>query len=149
MKNSLSPVRKSLRLISTSVCSEGRTLVSLLITSVTSATFSGFLVSVPLKMTSSIRPARSVFVDCSPSTHLIASTILLFPQPFGPSNEVVPSANSRQVLSAKDLKPYNSTLLRNNGISNTSSLHKLRLETPERERETPSPPKKYSIITWN
>ena len=93
---------------------------SLLIVSVTSATLSAFRDSVPLKITSSIFSARSVFDACSPSTHFIASTTLLLPQPFGPSKAVIPSANSIRVLSANDLNPNISRLLRNTLSINSS-----------------------------
>ena len=49
---------------------------------------------------------------CSPSTHLIASEILLLPEPFGPITDVMPLLNSNIVLSAKDLNPCNSNLFK-------------------------------------
>jgi len=49
---------------------------------------------------------------CSPSTHLIASEILLFPDPFGPITLVIPGISSNIVLSAKDLNPCNSNLFK-------------------------------------
>jgi len=66
---------------------------------------SGFLFSVPLKITSSILSPRRCLALCSPSTHRMASEILLFPQPLGPTTAVTPGWKVTVVLSAKDLKP--------------------------------------------
>jgi len=52
------------------------------------------------------------FMLCSPSTHLIASDMLLFPEPFGPITVVIPGISSNTVLSAKDLNPCNSNLFK-------------------------------------
>src|SRR5437868_14902135 len=71
----------------------------------TSPNPSGLRKSVPLKMTSAISPPRSAFADCSPKTHRIASEMLLFPQPFGPTIAATPGTKLSVVLSAKDLKP--------------------------------------------
>ena len=51
----------------------------------TSAVPTGFLLLVPLNITSAICPLRRLLTLCSPSTHFTASTILLLPQPFGPT----------------------------------------------------------------
>src|SRR5881227_2689015 len=75
----------------------------------TSAKLSGLRLSVPLKMTSAISPPRSDLADCSPSTHLIASSKLYLPQPFGPTIAVTPSWKLKRVLSANDLKPKSSS----------------------------------------
>ena len=75
------------------------------IMSETSAIPIGFLVEVPLKITFSILSLRNVLLLCSPRHHLIASTILVFPQPFGPTIEVTPSWNFIGVFCAKDLNP--------------------------------------------
>ena len=56
----------------------------------TSAVAVGFRASLPLKITSSIRSPRRLLALCSPSTHVIASTTLLLPQPFGPTIAVTP-----------------------------------------------------------
>ena len=72
-----------------------------------------FPLMLPVLITSSIFSARMFFAPCSPSTHLTASTTLLFPQPFGPSSAVIPSAKEIRVLSANDLKPKISRFLRN------------------------------------
>ena len=41
----------------------------------------------------------------------MASTTLLLPQPFGPTMAEMPSSNSKTVRSAKDLKPWISSLM--------------------------------------
>src|SRR5690554_3691692 len=80
----------------------------------TSANPKGFLCSVPANITSSIFPPRRVLALCSPSTHLIASEILLLPLPFGPTTAVIPELNSRTIFSANDLKPCTSSLFKCN-----------------------------------
>jgi hypothetical protein len=64
---------------------------------------------VPLKITFSIASDLKTDVFCSPKAHLIASTIFVFPQPFGPTIAVNPSENLNGVFWAKDLKPVMST----------------------------------------
>src|SRR5699024_6438548 len=76
------------------------------------AIFTGLRACVPLKITSSIRFRRKLLDDCSPNTHLIASDRLLLPLPFGPTPAGIASLHSMTVLSANDLKPVISTLLR-------------------------------------
>ena len=71
----------------------------------TSQTPSGFVPSAPLKITSSIFPLRSTLYFCSPNTHRMASTILVLPQPFGPTTVVIPWPSFMTSLLAKDLKP--------------------------------------------
>src|SRR5699024_7668473 len=56
-------------------------------------------------MMSSILAPRSDLADCSPNTHFIASVMLLFPLPFGPTIAVTPSSNCTFVCSANDLNP--------------------------------------------
>ncbi len=63
-----------------------------------------------------ISPRRERAFD-SPRTHRMASTILLFPHPFGPTMAVTPGLNSSLVLSAKVLNPWMSMRLRNNTFS--------------------------------
>jgi hypothetical protein len=58
--------------------------------SVASAIPSGLLCSEPPKMTSSMRPPRRLLALCSPSTQVIASEMLLLPQPLGPTMAVMP-----------------------------------------------------------
>ena len=57
----------------------------------------GLRPSLPLKITSSIRSLRSELAFCSPSTHEMASPMLLLPQPFGPTTAVMPSGKSNRV----------------------------------------------------
>src|SRR5262245_33595262 len=59
-------------------------------------------------MTSVISFPRRLLGLWSPRIHLMASTTLLFPEPFGPTTQVIPGAKSNLVLSAKLLKPNNS-----------------------------------------
>ncbi len=105
--------------------SVGRLWFSLSIESVTSAICNGFRVSVPLKMTSCIEPALKVFVDCSPSTHLIESTIFDFPHPFGPNKDVMPSEKSICVLSGKLLNPFISSDFKNTRFSHKMNMFSL------------------------
>ena len=79
---------------------------------VTDARPSGLRSRVPAKMTSSIRGPRRLLADCSPSTQLMASLRLDFPQPFGPTMAAIPEpGNFISVRSKKDLKPCISTRL--------------------------------------
>src|SRR6266481_9655116 len=75
----------------------------------TSAKLRGLRLSVPLKITSAISAPRSDLADCSPNTHLMASSRLDLPQPFGPTIAVTPSWKLNSVLSANDLKPKSSS----------------------------------------
>src|SRR5437588_3303344 len=65
----------------------------------------------PLKMTSAISPPRRLLALCSPMIQRTASTILLLPEPLGPTMPVMPSPKSKVVLSAKLLKPTSSSRL--------------------------------------
>ena len=65
----------------------------------------------PLKMTSIIAPPRRLLADCSPRTHLMASTMLDLPQPLGPTMPVTGASKRISVLSAKDLNPASVSLL--------------------------------------
>src|SRR5665213_390777 len=100
-----------------SLYSRGMVLSSLESTKVTSAILEGLRVSVPLKITSVISEARRPLADCSPMTHRTPSETLVLPQPFGPTTAVTPGSKRSSVLSAKDLKPCNSSFLRNKPIS--------------------------------
>src|SRR5512140_709189 len=65
---------------------------------------------VPAKMTSSMRAPRRLLADCSPSTQLMASLMLLLPHPFGPTIAAIPSPLKRSsVRSQKLLNPCSST----------------------------------------
>src|SRR5665647_1439980 len=111
---SLSPDRYILLVIATSLKSIGKMPVLLSITRVTSAIPLDFLLAVPANIISSILPPRRVLGLCSPSTHLIASLILLLPLPFGPTIHVIPSLKSIVTGSANDLNPCISILLKYN-----------------------------------
>jgi len=67
--------------------------------------------SLPLKMTSSIFLPRSSDTRCSPMTQRMASTMLLLPQPLGPTMPLMPAEKSMTVRSRKDLKPMISSRL--------------------------------------
>ncbi len=109
---SLSPLRNIRRPTVTSLYSMGRAPSVLSMVSRTSARPSGGRDGVPAKMTSDIVPPRSAFAPCSPSTHAIASTTLLLPEPFGPTTQVMPGSRCRVVELANDLKPRRVRLLR-------------------------------------
>src|SRR6185437_9701426 len=72
---------------------------------VTSALPSAGRPDVPAKTTSSILPPRSGLTPCWPITQENASTTLDFPEPFGPTTQVMPGSKRRVVAEAKDLKP--------------------------------------------
>ena len=109
---SLSPVRNRVRVIVTSENSIGRVPDALSMVRLTSARPSAAFFDVPAKITSSILFERIVFAPCAPSTHATASTILDFPDPFGPTTTVIPGSRSSVVDSAKDLKPFKVSVLR-------------------------------------
>src|SRR5215467_1381496 len=72
----------------------------------TSAMPVGLRSRVPAKITSSMRTPRRLLADCSPSTQEIASEILDFPHPLGPTTAAMPSpGNFSSVRSQKDLNP--------------------------------------------
>src|SRR5271166_2705860 len=64
-------------------------------------------------MTSSILAERSERGPWAPRTHVTASTTLDLPLPLGPTTTVIPGSNSSTVGSAKDLKPFTLSDLRN------------------------------------
>lgn len=67
--------------------------------------------TVPLKIQSDMRSARSILWLCSPRTQEMASTTFDLPHPFGPMMQVTPlPLNTMFVFSQKDLKPKSSTL---------------------------------------
>src|SRR4051812_37780503 len=110
-----SPVRNSVRVIVTSENSIGSNRDVLSIVSDTSARPSAGRSEVPAKMTSSILPPRSARAPWAPSTHATESTMFDLPEPFGPTTTQTPGSKSSVVLSAKDLKPFNVSDLRNKG----------------------------------
>ena len=77
----------------------------------TSAMPRGLCASVPLKITSSICRPLSSLALCSPMAQRIASTMLLFPHPFGPTMALKPSGKGMSSFSGKDLKPTRDTFL--------------------------------------
>ena len=81
-------------------------------TSVTWAKPTGPRFSVPPKITSSIFLPRRLLTDCSPMTQQMASEMLDFPEPLGPTTAVISSPKRRTVLSGKDLKPWISSARR-------------------------------------
>src|ERR1700691_3201373 len=73
--------------------------------SVASAKALGLRLEAPLKMTSVISLPRRLLALWSPRIHLIESTTLLLPLPFGPTTPVIPGAKSNRMRSAKLLNP--------------------------------------------
>ena len=71
----------------------------------TEAVLTGFRPDEPLKITSVILPPRRCLAELSPITHLTASIILDFPQPFGPTMAVKLPLIGITVGSTNDLKP--------------------------------------------
>ncbi len=104
-KYSLSPDLKTRLVIVTSEYSIGRIPFVFSIVIETSAIPRGFLFFVPLNMTSSILSLLKTLALCSPRTHLIASTMFVFPHPFGPTIAVIPPLNLSSTLLANDLNP--------------------------------------------
>src|SRR6266571_5549059 len=66
-------------------------------------------------MTSAMCPPRNALGPCSPRTQEMASTRFDLPEPLGPTITLMPGVNSREVLSAKDLKPRTVSERRNIG----------------------------------
>ena len=116
MAYSLSPERKSVRVMVTSARSIGSLPDELSMVSETSARPS-WVAEVPAKMTSSIFAERSERGPWAPSTQVTASTTLDLPLPFGPTTTVTPGSNSSTVGSAKDLKPFMLSDFRNIGAT--------------------------------
>ena len=114
MAYSLSPERKSVRLIVTSVKSIGRMPSPLSRVRATSARPSAGRFEVPAKITSSIDLDRTTLGACAPSTQPMASTTFDLPEPFGPTTTVMPGVRSRRVASANDLNPLRVSDFRNN-----------------------------------
>src|SRR3989339_1959698 len=87
----------------------GKMLLELSKVSDASAMFIGALDWDPLKTTPIICGERREFALCSPRHHLMASTTFDFPHPLGPTTADICLSKVSWVLSAKDLKPHNST----------------------------------------
>ena len=111
IRYSPSPLRYTRRVMWTSGVSIGSRLVGVVEVSVISAEFMPRRLAEPLKITSAISLPRRLLTLCSPSTHLMASTMFDLPEPFGPTTTVIPWGNSNRVLSAKLLKPTSSSAL--------------------------------------
>src|ERR1700712_5718373 len=109
------PLRNMVRVIVTSEYSIGSAPSELSIVSTTSARPRGGRPDVPAKMTSSILPPRRDFAPCSPITQARASTTLDFPDPLGPTMQVIPGSSWSVVDDAKDLNPLRVRLFRYNG----------------------------------
>ena len=109
MRYSESPERNSRRVTVTSpkpaYCGASWSRGSTSKVSDTSAIDSGGLVSLPLKMTSSIPRPRRCLALCSPITQRMASTTFDLPQPLGPTTPVTPSSKVNTARSMNDLKP--------------------------------------------
>src|SRR4029079_10845987 len=71
----------------------------------TEACPTGFLAVEPLKITSVRASPRKYLGELSPITHVTASIILDFPQPFGPTTAIKLLGNGMVVGSTNDLKP--------------------------------------------
>ena len=78
-------------------------------TKITLAIPAGLREALPAKITSIMAPPRKLFALRSPSTHFTASTTLLLPQPFGPTTPVSGESKRNSVVSAKLLKPLNTS----------------------------------------
>jgi len=61
--------------------------------------------SVPAKIKSFAFAPLKFFASLSPNIQRIASVILDFPEPLGPTMAVMPSGKSIVILEAKELKP--------------------------------------------
>ena len=106
IKYSFSPVLYIVLFICTSSYSIFKYLSLLSNTKVTDANDAALLLLLPVNITSLIAPSpRSCFTDCSPKTHLTASTTLLLPEPLGPTIPDIPFVSSISIVSANDLKP--------------------------------------------
>ena len=110
-KYSLSPERDRRRVITTSWNGIGSVPSSFEKCNDTSATITARRADEPWKITSSIFAPRSNRARCSPSTQRTASDTLDFPHPLGPTIAVTPFSNTISVASAKDLKPWSSSLV--------------------------------------
>src|SRR5271170_7418996 len=117
MAYSLSPERKSVRVMVTSDRSMGSLPDALSMVRETSARPSWGRDEVPAKMTSSILAERSERGPWAPSTQVTASTTLDLPLPLGPTTTVMPGSNSNTVGSAKDLNPFMESDFRNIGAT--------------------------------
>src|SRR4030043_117797 len=109
IRYSLSPLLYIRRVICTSSASIANCLLPVPLgferNKLTSAVPAGFLLLLPLNITSAICSLRRLLTLCSPSTHFTASTTLLLPHPLGPTIAVIGESKVNSTLSAKLLKP--------------------------------------------
>src|SRR5690625_2286082 len=112
MAYSLPPFLNKVREMVTSVYSIGKTPSELSIVNETSALPNRGRDEVPAKMTSAILPPRRLLAPCSPITHARASTTLDFPEPLGPTTQVIPGSKCNVVADANDLNPRRVRLFR-------------------------------------
>ncbi len=117
MAYSLSPERKSVRVMVTSARSMGSFPEALSMVSDTSARPSAARDEVPAKMTSSILAERNERGPWAPRTQVTASTTFDLPLPLGPTTTVMPGSNSSTVGSANDLNPFMLSDFRNTGAT--------------------------------
>jgi hypothetical protein len=80
---------------------------------VTSAKSAGFEFFAPLKITSVEIFPLNALLDFSPKTHLIASMMFDFPEPFGPITPVTGFVKLISVLVPNDLKPFRTIFFKN------------------------------------
>src|SRR5699024_71965 len=98
IRYSLSPERYRRLEMVTSLYSVGNSPLLLTRVRETSAIPSAFLWAVPLKITFDMLVDRNRVGRCSPRTQRMASTILDFPQPLGPTIAVIPLSKETSVL---------------------------------------------------
>src|SRR3989338_5071721 len=127
-KYSLLPSRKILRPSATSSNSIGIAPSRLSKNSVTDALPMRGVSADPFHIRSSPFLPRSIFIDCSPSTHQILSAILDLPEPLGPTTATIRDGNSKTVVFANDLNPEISNFLRY--IPPMICLYSLHRQTP-------------------
>ncbi len=89
---------------------------------VTSARLRDGRPAVPAKITSSISPARSERVLCSPIAQRSASTTLDLPQPFGPTMPVRPGMDLHADRFGEALEPGDAQAAKMHGQSGTPPL---------------------------
>ncbi|CAB4606441.1 unannotated protein [freshwater metagenome] len=105
----------------------GRTPSVLSIVTETSARPRGARPEVPAKITSSIFPPRKDLAPCSPITHERASTTFDFPEPLGPTTQVIPGSKLSEVEEAKDLNPFRVMLFKYTGATYRKIGYRFRL----------------------
>ena len=132
MAYSLSPERKSVRVMVTSDRSMGSLPDALSMVSDTSARPSGGRDEVPAKMTSSILAERSERGPWAPSTQVTASTTLDLPLPLGPTTTVMPGLELQHGRVREGLEPLHAERLQEHRGDPTGCLR--------RGGDSPAPP---------